>query len=119
MRRWPSCMKTIAAITASARNGIITLKTWSGLVHQAWMPFGIRDAIEAKIISEMPLPMPRWVISSPSHIRSTQPAVSVMTITKTRPKVKFVDDVRAAARERSGTGRRSRSTGRTRAPTVR
>ena len=42
----------------------------------------------AKIISEMPLPMPRWVISSPNHISSTQPAVSVMTITKTRPKVK-------------------------------
>ena len=33
--------------------------------------------------------MPRWVISSPSHISSTQPAVSVMTITNTRPKVKF------------------------------
>ena len=33
--------------------------------------------------------MPRWVISSPNHISSTQPAVSVMTITKTRPKVKF------------------------------
>ena len=33
--------------------------------------------------------MPRWVISSPSHMRSTQPAVSVMTITKTRPKVKL------------------------------
>ena len=33
--------------------------------------------------------MPRWVISSPIHISSTQPAVSVITITKTRPKVKF------------------------------
>ena len=32
--------------------------------------------------------MPRWVISSPSHISSTQPAVSVITITKTRPNVK-------------------------------
>ena len=33
--------------------------------------------------------MPRWVISSPSHISSTQPAVRVITITKTRPKVKL------------------------------
>ena len=33
--------------------------------------------------------MPRWVISSPNHISSTQPAVSVITITKTRPKVKL------------------------------
>ena len=37
----------------------------------------------AKIMSEMPLPMPRWVISSPSHITSTQPVVSASTITKT------------------------------------
>ena len=89
MRRWPSCMKTIAAMIASARKGIITTKIWSGFVHQAWMPFGSPETIDAKIISEMPLPMPRWVISSPSHMSSTQPAVSVITITKTRPKVKF------------------------------
>ena len=43
----------------------------------------------AKIISEMPLPIPRWVISSPNHISRTQPAVRVVTITNTRPKVKF------------------------------
>jgi len=35
MRRWPSCMKTTAATTASAMNGSMTLKTWSGFVHQA------------------------------------------------------------------------------------
>ena len=34
---------------------------------------GRRATIEAKISSEMPLPMPRWVISSPIHISSTQP----------------------------------------------
>ena len=82
-------MKTIAAMIASARKGIITLKTWSGLFHQAEMPFGRPATMLAKIISEMPLPMPRWVISSPSHMSSTQPAVRVVTITKTRPKVKF------------------------------
>ena len=43
----------------------------------------------AKIISEMPLPMPRWVISSPNHISNTQPAVRVVTITNTRPKLKL------------------------------
>ncbi len=57
------------------------------MVHHLVMPSGMREAIEAKIISEMPLPMPRWVISSPSHIRSTVPAVSEMTIRKTLPKV--------------------------------
>ena len=76
IRRWPSWMKTIAAMTASAMNGIMTLKTWSGLVHQACMPCGRRATIEAKIISEMPLPMPRWVISSPIHISRIVPAVS-------------------------------------------
>ena len=39
-------------------NGIITLKIASGFVHHAWMPCGSRAVIEAKIISEMPLPMP-------------------------------------------------------------
>ena len=38
-------------------------------------PQGRRETIEAKISSEMPLPIPRWVISSPIHIKSTQPAV--------------------------------------------
>ena len=83
MRRWPSWTKTIATITASATKGIITTKTWSGLVHQAWMPAGRPETIEAKIISEMPLPMPRWVISSPSHISSVQPAVRQITISRT------------------------------------
>ena len=51
---------------------MMILKTGSGLVHQAWMPCGRRATIEAKIISEMPLPMPRWVISSPIHMTSTR-----------------------------------------------
>ena len=41
--------------------------------------------IEAKISSEMPLPIPRFVISSPIHIRSTVPAVSVTMISTSRP----------------------------------
>ncbi len=89
IRRWPSWMKTTAAITASARNGIMTLKTGSGFVHQAWMPFGRPATIEAKIISEMPLPMPCWVMSSPSHMTSTQPVVSTRTIMKTVPTLKL------------------------------
>ena len=36
----------------------------------------------AKIMSEMPLPMPRWVISSPSHMTRAVPTVSVSTIRK-------------------------------------
>ena len=76
-------MKTIAPITVISMIGIITLKTWSGLVHQAWSPCGMRATMLAKIISEIPLPIPRWVISSPNHISRTVPAVSARTITNT------------------------------------
>ena len=34
----------------------------------------------AKMISEMPLPTPREVICSPSHIRNMVPPTSVMTV---------------------------------------
>ena len=32
------------------------------------------------MMSEVPLPMPRWVICSPSHIRNMVPPVSVITV---------------------------------------
>ena len=34
----------------------------------------------AKMSSDMPLPMPRWVMSSPIHMISAVPAMSVMTM---------------------------------------
>ena len=34
-----------------------------------------------KMINEMPLPMPRSVICSPSHMTSTEPAVKVIMVT--------------------------------------
>ncbi len=37
-------------------------------------------AIEVKISSDMPLPMPRSVMSSPSHMMTPVPAVIVMTM---------------------------------------
>ena len=40
---------------------------------------GRRAAIEVKIRTDMPLPTPRSVISSPSHITTPVPAVIVMT----------------------------------------
>ena len=52
---------------------------------QARIAGGSVDRIDAKISSEMPLPMPRFVISSPIHISSVVPAVSVSTIRTRRP----------------------------------
>ncbi len=39
---------------------------------------GSSATMPAKMISEMPLPMPRAVICSPSHIRNMVPPVSVI-----------------------------------------
>ena len=41
---------------------------------------GSSATMPAMMISEMPLPMPRAVICSPSHIRNMVPPVSVMTV---------------------------------------
>ncbi len=38
----------------------------------------------------MPLPTPRWVISSPIHMSSVAPAVSVITIRMTFPIVHLI-----------------------------
>jgi hypothetical protein len=43
---------------------------------------GTRATIPAMMISEMPLPTPRAVICSPSHIRKIVPPVSVTTVEK-------------------------------------
>ncbi len=43
------------------------------------MAVGRLATMPAKMISEVPLPMPREVICSPSHIRNNVPPVSVIT----------------------------------------
>ena len=43
----------------------------------------------------MPLPMPRWVISSPSHMTSAVPAVHVRMISAASPRGEGVDQPRA------------------------
>ena len=53
--------------------------------HQALTPSGRLVRIEAKIRIEIPLPIPRFVICSPSHISRTVPVVSVTTISVIRP----------------------------------
>ena len=47
------------------------------------MPSGRRDTIPAKIIREIPLPIPFCVISSPIHISRQVPAVRETTISST------------------------------------
>ena len=39
----------------------------------------------AKMMSDMPLPMPRSVICSPSHMTNAEPVVSVSTVISRKP----------------------------------
>ena len=87
MRRWPSWMKTTATMTPSAMSGKNSFSIGPPF-HQAWMPVGSAVRMEAKMMSEIPLPTPRFVISSPIHMRSVQPAVSVSTMITNRPAVR-------------------------------
>ena len=50
------------------------------LRHQTTPWDGRRETTDVKIRIDMPLPMPRWVMSSPSHMTSAVPAVHVRTI---------------------------------------
>ena len=77
-------MKTTATMTPSAITGRKSFSVAPPLIH-AVTPDGMVERIDAKISSEMPLPMPRFVISSPIHISSVVPAVSVTMISTSRP----------------------------------
>ena len=82
MRRWARSTNTTNAVTPatistriSARAGFISpLRTSSSVPPIA---AGRPATMPARMIIEMPLPMPRSVICSPSHIRNIVPATSV------------------------------------------
>ena len=79
IRRWPSWTKTTATMIASASSGNISRSNESPS-YQARRPPGSPERIDAKMSSEIPLPIPRFVISSPIHMRSVVAAVSEVTI---------------------------------------
>ena len=67
-------------ITATAAIATIpktTSATGFGLMRNALIAPGALLTMPAKMMKLMPLPMPFSVISSPSHIRTIAPAVSV------------------------------------------
>ncbi len=84
IRRWPSCTKTTEATIASAISGK-KMRSIGPPFHQAVTPSGRPVRIEAKMRIEMPLPIPRFVICSPIHIRRMLPVVSVTMISTIRP----------------------------------
>ena len=84
-RRCARSMNTITAITTIAmhqqrddeRGRQRALRPSSSVPTRAC---GNCATMPAKMISEMPLPTPRAVICSPSHIRNTVPPTSVITV---------------------------------------
>ena len=68
-------------MTSSAKTQTM-VKTRPPRVCRIWPPSaGMRAAIEVKISTDMPLPIPFSVSSSPSHMIRAVPAVRVMTST--------------------------------------
>ena len=67
-------------------SGMSSPRPRSALICANWE--GMLDTTLEKISSDMPLPMPRWVISSPIHMRSAVPAVSTITTSSTLGAVK-------------------------------
>ncbi len=77
------------------------------LEHRARQP----ETMPAKMMSDIPLPMPRSVICSPSHITKTLPVVIVSMVISRKSQPRVDDDRQAAQRvrlrlERVGVGRR-------------
>ena len=80
IRRWPCSTNTTLAMMASPKKQTPT-KTRPPLRRMFAPSAGIRAAIEVKISSDMPLPMPRSVTCSPSHMMTAVPAVITITMT--------------------------------------
>ncbi len=79
MRRWACSMNTTPVMmrTPMASTKMKTHQPRFSLICQP--SDGSRAAIEVKISTDMPLPTPRSVMSSPSHMTTPVPAVIVMT----------------------------------------
>src|SRR5207249_3861653 len=71
IRRCPSWTKTTATTMPIAISGKNS-RSIGPPFHQAEMPSGALVRIDAKVRIEMPLPTPRFVISSRSHMRTAR-----------------------------------------------
>ncbi len=80
MRRCACSTKTTATMIANPSRQI-RVKMNAPLLSRIVLPSdGMRAAIEVNISTLMPLPTPRSVISSPSHMMTAVPATMQMTI---------------------------------------
>ncbi len=61
------------------------------LSHRSPTARGKPTTIPAKIISDIPLPMPRSLICSPSHMMNADPVVSVSMVIRMNADARVVD----------------------------
>ena len=93
IRRWPPSTKTMKATTATikARSRIMAsgVKTPQAPVlnfsYRSRMARGKPTTMPTKMMSDMPLPMPRSLICSPSHMMNAEPVVRVSTVNSLKP----------------------------------
>ena len=85
MRRWPRSTNTIAPTTRTM--AATSSRAASRLSSPRWIIWklsrsarGKPTTIPAKMMRLIPLPMPRSVICSPSHMMKAVPVVSVSTV---------------------------------------
>ena len=108
MRRCDCSTKTTAATITQTdgddeEEGLEAL----GLCDAPERASGKRAAIDVKISSDMPLPMPRSVMSSPIHMMRPVPAVMVMTMSMIAYQASSVMSCCTRRRRRCRTARRS------------
>ncbi len=85
MRRCACSTNTTSVITTIAsRSTAVSRKAPRGWLRICPPWDGMLEMIEVKISTDMPLPTPRSVTSSPSHMITAVPAVRVMTRTPIR-----------------------------------
>jgi hypothetical protein len=88
IRRCPCSTKTIATVSITNINSRTTIAPVPASAFTRVTVEGYELTTEVKIRIDMPLPMPRWVMSSPIHMMSAVPAVSVRTMSRMRGMVK-------------------------------
>ena len=105
MRRWPRSKNTIVAtVRDDDRDDREEVQRLDRALVRLEVAERRRDGMSvtmpAKMMSEMPLPMPRSVICSPTHMMKAVPVVSVIIVMRRKPQPGVGDDVaRRAARE--------------------
>ena len=88
MRRWPWSMKTMNTSNMSETTMMIPNLALPPSSKMALNPVGMAATTLAKIRIDMPWPMPRWVISSASHMTMAVPAVRISTMKRASGQLK-------------------------------